>query len=128
MKRTPKKLLPRPFASMLVVAVLLVLASAAGGADQQVLGPIDKIASDSLKSLQASDPAGAAESLKLFEPEWSKVEDGVRAKDPDVYARIEVESSRAAAALEAEPPDNARAAEALSGLASAVHDYGKGTG
>jgi high-affinity iron transporter len=111
-----------------VTALFLILASTAGAADQQLLGSIDRIAAESLKSLQASNPAGAAENLKQFEPEWSKVEDGVRAKDPDVYARIEVASSRAAAALDAEPPDTARAEEALKGLASAVHDYGTGTG
>ncbi len=112
---------------MLVIAVLLFLATAAGATDQQLLGPIGRIAAESLKSLLASNPGAAAESLKQFEPEWSKVEDGVRAKDPDVYARIEVESSRAAAALEAEPPDTARAQEALKGLASAVQDYGTGS-
>ncbi len=127
MMKTQKKLLRRTFACM-AIALFLTLASTAGATDQQLLGRIDRIAADSLKSLQASNPGGAAESLKQFEPEWSKVEDGVRAKDPDVYARIEVESSRAAAALEAEPPDNARAEEALKGLSSAVHDYGAGTG
>ncbi|MFI5367639.1 MAG: FTR1 family protein [Spirochaetia bacterium] len=127
-KHTPKKPLSRTFAYVLAIALCLLPASTARAADQQLLGPIDRIAKDSLKLLQASNPGGAAESLKQFEPQWSKVEDGVRAKDPDVYARIEVESSRAAAALEAEPPDTARAAEALNGLVSAVRDYGTGTG
>jgi high-affinity iron transporter len=128
MMKTSKKSSPRTFTCVLAIALFLILASTAGATDQQLLGRIDRIAADSLKSLQASNPGGAAESLRQFEPEWSKVEDGVRAKDPDVYARIEVESSRAAAALEADPPDTARAEEALKGLASAVHDYGTGTG
>jgi len=122
------KTFPRTITSILVIALFLILAAGAGASDRDLLGAIGRIATESLQSLQASGPAGAAESLKQFEPEWSKVEDRVRANDPDVYARIEVESSRAAAALEAEPPDRARAEDALKGLTLAAGDYGSGTG
>lgn len=119
--------------SLAAITLLMTLvpgesATAQTRADSELLGRIGQIATASLQSLQSSNPAGAAESLKQFEPEWSRVEDGVRAQDPDIYARIEVESSRANAALEAEPPDLSLAEEALKGLAMAVHDYGSGTG
>lgn len=126
-KHTPKRIFPRTFASVLVITLFLILIEGAGAWDRQLLSGIGRITAESLQSLQASNPSGAAESLRQFEPEWSKVENGVRANDPDVYARIEVESSRATAALEAEPPDIARAGEALKALVSAVHDYGSGT-
>jgi high-affinity iron transporter len=127
MKHTPGMTFPPIITSLLAVMLLLIPSAGASAADQELLGGIGRIAAESLQSLRASNSAGAAESLNQFEPEWSKVEDRVRANDPDVYARIEVESSRAAAALEAEPPDTDRAEAALKGLALAVRDYGSAT-
>ena len=71
------------------------------------------MASRSLERLKAADVAGAQAIFKSFEDLWSPVEDGVRAADPVVYARIEVAATRAAAAMEAVPPESARAAQAL---------------
>jgi len=89
--------------------------------------PIRALASKSLLLLLAQDPAGAATSLGDFESLWKPVEDGIRSKNLDVYARIEVESSRAMAAFQASPPDLPAAKKALEALQAAATDYESGT-
>ena len=114
---------------ILLLAACMMLAGAAlpGASDntrQSLLGPIADVATRSLARLNASDTAGAREVFKSFESLWSPVEDSVRAADPASYARIEVDAIRAEAAMEAAPPDTARAGTALSELARTAAAYG----
>ncbi len=113
------------------LSLVLVFAFAAaawpqGNAPSGVLQPIDELASRSLQLVQAGDASGAAKALDGFEGLWKPVEDGIRARNLDVYARIEVESSRASAALQAVPPDLRTAAQAIQGLRAAAEDYAAG--
>ena len=97
---------------LLVAGMLLAgaaLLDASDNSRQSVLAPLADMAARSLGRLNASDVAGAREVFKAFEGFWSPVEDSVKAADPSAYARIEVDATRAEAALEASPPDTARA-------------------
>ena len=108
----------------LLIAILLALlaagtaaaqAAAGGSAQPSVLQPVQDLASTALQLLKDT-----------FESLWKPVEDGIRAKSLDIYARVEVASSRAAAALQATPPDIAVAQSALEGLQSAAVDFAAG--
>jgi high-affinity iron transporter len=88
-----------------------------------VLQPIVTMAAHSIEQVRAADAAGASATLDQFESLWKPVEDGVRARNLEIYARIEVESSRAIAALSAAPPDLAGAEQALAALQKASGDY-----
>jgi high-affinity iron transporter len=90
------------------------------------LSAVGDVARQSLQLLRSGGAAAAAAALSQFEPHWSAVEDGIRAENPSIYARIEVAASRAEAALAATPPDRARAVQALEGLVQAVNDYAIG--
>ncbi len=92
------------------------------------LEPIAALASNALARVALQDAAGAAAVLGGFEKAWSPIEDGIRSKNIGVYARVEVDSSRAEAALQATPPDLAVAKQALEGLQAAAGDYASGTG
>jgi high-affinity iron transporter len=132
MKHNRTRRMPQVFPALAVLTLLLTIsggvsASAENKPGRDLLGRIAEMTATSLQSLEASNPAQASESLTRFEPEWETVEDEVRAKNPDVYARIEVDFSRALAALEAAPPDVLLAKDALAGLAQAVRDYADGT-
>jgi high-affinity iron transporter len=116
--------------SFLYLAAAVLLASAvpsfaAENNKQQVLAPVADMAQKALDRLNASDVPGAQAVFKGFEDLWSPVEDSVRAGNPGLYARIEVAATRAEAAIEAAPPDTARAVQALTDLTRAAGKYGQ---
>jgi high-affinity iron transporter len=115
---------------LLLAGVLLApggLSFAAEKSRQEVLLPLVDMTSRTLARVKAADIPGAQAIFKTFEDLWAPVEDSVRAGDPVVYARIEVAATRAAAAMEAVPPDAARAGQALDELAQAAGRYGQAT-
>jgi high-affinity iron transporter len=101
--------------------------SAADNPRTHLLAPLADMALKALDRLNASDLQGAQAVFKGFEDFWSPVEDSVRAGNPGVYARVEVAATRAEAAMEAAPPDTARAGQALTELARAAGEYGQPT-
>ena len=118
------------FGSLLLVGMLLApggLSFAAEKSRQEVLLPLVDMTSRTLARVKVADIPGAQAIFKTFEDLWAPVEDSVRAGDPVVYARIEVAATRAAAAMEAVPPDAARAGQALDELAQAAGRYGQAT-
>ncbi len=112
--------------SLFLVLILASNAWAQAEPPNNILEPIGALASKSLELLRTEDAAGAALAFDQFETLWKPVEDGIRTRNLDVYARIEVESSRAAAAFKATPPDLAVARKALEGLGQAVSDFATG--
>jgi high-affinity iron transporter len=127
-----------PRRAWLAAFVLAMVASAGAGAagttgaataagvspeTQGLLAPVADLAARSLAQVKAGDGAAAAATLEGFEDLWSPVEDGVRAQNLDVYARVEVNESRASAALAASPARLDLAATALEGLRTAALDY-----
>jgi high-affinity iron transporter len=121
------------FRGLLPVLLALLIAGSAGaqgasgGVEQpSVLQPVQDLASKALQLLHNKDAAGATAAMADFESLWKPVEDGIRAKSLDIYARVEVASSRAAAALQATPPDLAVAQSALEGLQAAASDSASG--
>ena len=114
---------------ILLLSACLVLAGAgllcaSDNSHRTDLASIADMSARSLTKLTASDIEGAREVFKDFEKLWAPVEDSVRAADPASYARIEVAATRAEAAMEAAPPDTARAGQALSELARTAAAYG----
>lgn len=91
------------------------------------LTPVGDLAARAIELVKAGDPRAAATELGRFESLWSPIENGIRAKNLDVYARAEVNASRAIAALEAAPPNLAAAASALEGLQQAALDFTSGS-
>ena len=117
-----------PLRSLLAAGMILASIGPTFAAEkprQEVLLPLVDMASQSLARLKAADVSGAQAIFKSFEDLWSPIEDSVRAGDPVAYARIEVAATRAEAAMEADPPETARAAAAVGELAQAAGEYGR---
>ncbi len=115
-----------PSRRLFILAAVTVCVSAAWSQPASapgVLQPIVTMAARSIEQVHAADAAGARATLERFESLWKPVEDGVRARNLDIYARVEVESSRAEAALGAAPPDLSVAEQALVALQKAAGDY-----
>ncbi len=119
----------RPSGSCVVFAAFLILLPpallpASDVPRQGVVQPLVDMTAKALDRLNARDVPGALGVFKAFEGLWSPIEDSVRAGNTGVYVRIEVAAVRAEAAMEAAPPDTARAAQALTDLARAANEYG----
>jgi high-affinity iron transporter len=124
-RRREIRLLPRTCFAVLLLLVAAVVVHAADSSHPQLLARLVDLSKASLDRLSSSDVPGAQSILAKFEGIWSPIEDSVKTADPGVYARIEVDSTRAAAALEAVPPDTARARQALADLGQAAAAFGR---
>lgn len=74
-------------------------------------------------AVEAGDADGAAEELAFVTQAWPSVEGAIAAKSPDAYTAIEVDLSRAASALNAQPVDLSGAKVALERLRESLSPF-----
>ena len=74
-------------------------------------------------SVTSADAHAAAESLTAFRGTWTQVEGMVKGRSADAYARVENRMAEAAAALNAEPVDYAKAREAIAAMRTELSPF-----
>lgn len=125
-------------ARILAIILAALLLSACGGASPATGGnagagasgsPADQMKAltknldDAIASLKANDVPGAKAAYDKFDKGWDKVEDGVKAKSKDAYAKIEDGMTDVKAALVIPAtPDTAKAIAAIEKLDKTVDD------
>jgi hypothetical protein len=123
-----RSLIWRIFALVLAVALLAACGGAASGGAAASTSP-DQLKAltthldDAVAKLKNNDVAGAKDSFKKFDDGWATVEDGVKAKNKDGYAKIESGITDVKAALTVPATvDTRKAIDALEKLDSTVDD------
>lgn len=101
-----------------------------GGTEAEAPPVIEAAPADLMRSLnaaynavEAGDADEAAEELNFVIRAWPSVEGAIAAKSPDAYTAIEVDLSRAAAALKARPADLNSAEAALERLRETLSPF-----
>ncbi|HEV2250468.1 MAG TPA: hypothetical protein VGT60_08180 [Candidatus Limnocylindria bacterium] len=117
--------------SALVLVAMLLLAACGGGASvggSATTGPaaltaLTRELDDAVARLKANDIPGAQAAFQRFQAGWAAIEDGVKAKTKDGYAKIESGITDVQAVLTVPAtPDPKKAIDALEQLDSVVDD------